>query len=169
MKIDLALFSSFTKLFNLKRYSSLLRPVDVSKLLWNKKPMQEHSILVWDLENISFKNLEVIKSKAAYSPEKLYVVTKQRISAKKRVKIEEEGFKILDLHKNISDQKIIDVMKLYSLYPNMILISSDSDFVNSVKVYVQKNKLQWIMKDSNKKRILMKMDISNKNLKISTI
>ena len=154
---------------NFMRYDDLFIRVDISKFLWNKKPILSHSILVWDLENISYKNLKTIKNKVTYSPEKLYIVTKQKLSKRNRFKMEMEGFKILDLHKSISDEKIISVMNLYSMYSNMILISSDSDFVSVAKRYLKNNNLQWIMNDKNKKRILMKMDITEKNLRITTI
>jgi predicted nuclease of predicted toxin-antitoxin system len=151
------------------RHDELFTKVNTSKLLWNKKPMLPHSILVWDLENISYKNLKTIKNRVAYSPEKLYIVTKQKLSKRNRLKMEMEGFKILDLHSGISDEKIISVMDVYSMYSNMILISSDSDFVSVAKRYLKKSNLQWIMNDRNKKRILMKMNITDKNLKITTI
>ena len=157
------------KFLNFMRYNDLFTKVDISKLLWNKKPMLPHSILVWDLENISYKNLKMIKEKVAYSPEKLYIVTRQKISEKNRLKMETEGFKILDLHRGISDDKIISVMDVYSMYSNMILISSDSDFVSVAKRYLKNSNLQWIMNDRNKKRILMKMNLTDKNLKITTI
>lgn len=161
--------TNFFKSLSIMNFTEIFEEIDTSKLLWNKKPILYHSILVWDLENIPFKRLPEIKRAAAYSPEKLYVITKQNLSEKNKLKIQKEGFKIFDLHNGISDEKIINIMKIYSMYANMILVSSDSDFVNAAKIYLKNNKLQWIINDKNKKRILMKMDITNKNLKITTI
>jgi len=161
--------STFRLLFKPSNLENSFKIIQIEDYFWNKKPIKENSILVWDLENIPFSRLNAIKKLVKYTPEKLYVVTRQKLSIKLKKQIEKEQFKILDLHQSISDTKIIKVMKLYGLYSNMVLISSDSDFVESAKKFIKKSHLQWIMIDSNKKRIIMKMDISHKKLTISTI
>ena len=137
--------------------------------LWNMKPMQENSILLWDLENISFKKLEQIKKLVRYTPEEMYIVTKQSLGAKFIQKTAKEHFRVLDAHKTISDDKIIKMIKLFKKRSHMILISSDSDFVKVVESYTKANKLHWILEDRNKKAIMMHINLTNKNLKISTI
>ncbi len=122
----------FTKKYNLPKITN-------DMYLWNNKPIREKSILLWDLENIGFNRLEDIKKLAKYTPEELYVITRQNISQKMRAFIEKKQFKILDAHKTISDDKIISIMKLYTSRPDMILISSDSDFVAEAQKYLLNN------------------------------
>lgn len=164
----------FTKikryLKNLLRFTNKnLNVITLDMYLWNNKPIKENSVLLWDLENIPFNRLQDIKKQVKYTPQDLYVVTKQPLSLIKRIAIEKQQFKILDAHKTISDDKIISIMKLYVNKPNMILISSDSDFVQVATSYVKENKLHWIITDSIKKAIIMKMDISNTYLTITTL
>jgi len=137
--------------------------------LWNMKPIQKNSILLWDFENISFKKLEQIKKLVRYTPEEMYIVTKQPLGTKLIYKTAKEHFKILNAHKTISDDKIIQMIKLFKKRSHMILISSDSDFVKVVEQYTKANKLHWIIEDKNKKAIMMYVDLTNKNLKISTL
>jgi len=137
--------------------------------LWNNKPIKPKSVLLWDLENIPFNRLDDIKKLAKYTPEELYIITLHPLADKTRAKIQREQFKILDAHKTISDDKIISIMKLYNTRPDMILISSDSDFVREAKRYLKNGKLHWIVTDAAKKAIIMRVDISNINLTISTL
>lgn len=155
----------------LNSFSKSRKTVFVSQkiYLWNNKPIREKSVLLWDLENIPFNRLGDIKRLAKYTPEDLYVITKQKLSDRQRVKIEKEHFKILDAHNGISDDKIISIMKLYKSKPDMILISSDADFVKEVSRYIKNNRLQWIVADVNKKGIIMKVNIGSSNLSISTL
>jgi hypothetical protein len=158
-------FQKYTNVFEHdKKYSV----VDFKEVLWNDKPIKKNSLIIWDLENISFHRLEDIKRLSRYTPEKLYVITKQKLSLKLRVKIEKEQFKILDLHDTISDDKIIKVMKLYNLYTHMLLITSDSDFVNPAQDFLKEKYLHWIIEDHKKKPIIMKMNLANTRLTFST-
>lgn len=158
------------KLFKLNNYDQMFSSVDLNKLYFGHKPVRKNSILLWDLENIPFSKLKEIKRVSKFTPDKLYVITKQKLGEKKRNWIESNYFKILDKHKTISDDKLIRVLKMHMLYEHLIIVSSDSDFVNSVKRFLdQNNSVQWILTDVNKKRIIMNMDISNPRLKFSTI
>ena len=156
----------FTSVFSNRRVTSV---ISSQTILWKNKPIVDNSILLWDLENIPFNRLNNIKKIVKYTPQDLYVITKQNLGEKLRSKINKEQFKILDAHKSISDDKIISIMKLYTKRTHMILISSDSDFVREANKYIKNNKLQWIILDANKKAIIMKIDISNKNLTLSTL
>ncbi len=172
MKNKKALFNRFIiflkKLFFLNKQKHF-KLITATEYLWDNKPIKEKSVLLWDLENIPFNRLNDIKRLAKYTPEELYVVTTAPISMKQRVLIEKNQFKILDAHKTIADDKIIAIMKLYTNRANMILISSDSDFVQEVTNYIISNKLHWIVTDAVKKAIVMRVNISNPNLTISTL
>jgi len=151
-------------------FEQMFSSVDKNKLYFCDKQMKKKSILLWDLENIPFSKLNQIKKISTCTPEKLYVVTKQQLGEKKKNLIESNYFKILDKHKTISDDKLIRVLKMHTLYDYLIIISSDSDFVNSVKKFLEcGNSVQWIVEETKMKRILMKMDISNPKLKFSVI
>jgi hypothetical protein len=161
-KLHSLLFGVFSKRRNLK-------DVKIEKYLWNNKPIIEDSVLLWDLENIHFNRLEDIKKLAKYTPQDMYVITKEHLSNKYKNRIEKEHFKILDSHKGISDEKIIAIMKLYANRPYMILISSDTDFAKSVNRYIKHNRMQWIVVEANKKGVAMRADLANSNLTISVL
>jgi len=135
---------------------------------WGNKEVLKDSVLIWDLENISFNDIGHIMRLSKFTPEISYVVTTQNLSLKNRKKIEKMHFKIMDLHKTISDDKIIKIMKLFKNSKGMILISSDSDFVREASNFIKNNKLHWIVSDDKKKAITMRMDLSNPNLIISS-
>jgi len=145
------------------------QPILKERLLWNSKPIRENSVLLWDLENIAFNRLSEIQRVVKYTPENSYVITKQKLSAKKRAKIEAEHFKILDAHKTISDDKIISLMKLYKDKQDMILISSDSDFAREANKYLKNNRLHWIVSEHTKKRVTMFVKLDSPNLTLSSI
>lgn len=143
--------------------------VESERLLWNNKPIRENSVLLWDLENIAFHRLDEIKRVVKYTPQSCYVITTQKLSDRKRAKIESEYFKILDAHKTISDAKILSLMRLYSAKQDMILVSSDSDFAKEANRYIKNNRLHWIVAESSKKRVIMYAKLDSANLTISSI
>jgi len=124
---------------------------------------------LWDLENIPFSRLEEIKKVVKYTPDELFIISKQNLGKKLTRSIQTDHFKILNAHKSISDDKIISIMKLYKDRKNIILISSDTDFTKEVNRYIQENKLHWILIDSNKKGIMMRVNLASPNLTISTL
>ena len=145
------------------------QPIEAQRLLWNKKPIREDSVLLWDLENIGFNRLSEIKRVVKYTPETCYAITTQKLSTKKREEIESEHFQILDAHKTISDDKIISLMKLYRDKKEMVLISSDSDFAREANRYLKNNRLHWIVSEHSKKRVTMFVKLDSPNLTLSTI
>lgn len=155
-----------TNVFTKRRITS---HITESMYLWNNKPIKDKSVLLWDLENIPFSRLDDVKQIVKYTPQDLYVITRQKLSNNTRIKIEREHFRIFDEHKTISDDKILSIMKLYGSRPNMILISSDSDFAKEVNKYVKNNKLQWIVAERNKNAVIMRANIGNMNLTISPL
>ena len=159
----------YDRVFNNMLTINSLEVIKPEMYEWHGRKIKPRSVLVWDLENIPFKRLAEIKELIKYTPQDLYVITKQKLSTKTRAKIEKEQFKILDAHKTISDTKIISIMKLYRERPNIILISSDSDFVHEATKCMENSHLHWIMLDDVKKRILMKINLAHKNLTISTL
>ena len=165
LKVLLRLSSIFS-VFNERRVT---HPIKVEEILWNNRPIKEKSVLLWDLENIPFSRLSEIKTLVKYTPDELYVITKQKLGEKHRKKITNQHFKILDRHKSISDDKIISIMKLYNDRENMVLISADSDFAREANKYIKKNKLHWILTDENKKRVLMYVNLASTNLTLSSL
>ena len=157
--------------FNLSKTTQEKQTTVVHKeqLLWNDKPIKEGSLLLWDLENIPFNRLSEIKRVVKYTPQDCYIITTQKLSLKKRKRIQKEGFTILDAHKTISDDKILFLMKLYKQRKDMVLISSDSDFAREANRYLKEGKLHWVLTDVNKKRVTMKVNLASPNLTISTI
>jgi len=157
------------KLFYVFKDRRVTKLIKKEEILWNSKPIKEKSVLLWDLENIPFNRLTEIKKLVKYTPDDLYVVTKQNLGKKLRKKITNQHFKILDAHKSISDDKIISIMKLYKDRENMVLISADSDFAKEANRYTKKHKLHWIVTDGNKKRVLMYVNLASTNLTLSSI
>jgi len=152
--------------FKEPRDTELIREKNI---LWKEKPIKEGSVLLWDLENIPFHRLEDIKQVAKYTPEELFIISKQHLGEKLLKKIHRENFKILNAHIGISDSKIIAIMKFYRDRENMMLISSDSDFAREATSYLKKGKLQWIVVDNVKKGVMMRVNLASKNLTLSSL
>jgi predicted nuclease of predicted toxin-antitoxin system len=161
-KLILSLFSIFKTL----RQTDTIKKTDI---LWNAKPFKENSVLLWDLENIPFHRLDDIKRVVKYTPDELYIITKQKLGKTLLKNIHQEGFKTLTSHKTISDDKIIAMMRLFKNRKDMILVSSDSDFAREANQYLKKHKLQWIVVENVKKAVVMKANLANTNLTLSVI
>ena len=161
-KSILSLFSIFKTL----RQTDTIKKTDI---LWNTKPLKENSVLLWDLENIPFHRLDDIKRVVKYTPDELYIITKQKLGKTLLKNIHQEGFKTLTSHKTISDDKIIAMMRLFKNRKNMILVSSDSDFAREANQYLKKHKLQWIVVENVKKAVVIKANLANTNLTLSVI
>lgn len=143
--------------------------ISSEELLWCSKDYLEGSVLLWDLENIPFNRLGDIKKLVRYTPQDLYLIVRYKVSQEFRDKVAKEGFKILNAHKTISDDKIIKMMKLFRNKTYMILISSDADFAREANHFMKKGKFHWIVMDNSKKRVLMKVNLASPNLYISTL
>jgi len=160
------ILSQFLSAYEQKRD---IQPIEKKKILWDNKPIKEKSVLLWDLENIPFHRLDDIKRTIKYTPDELYIITKQHLGIKLLTKIQKEGFQVLKDHKTISDDKIISMMKLFHHRENMVLISSDSDFAIEVNKYLKNNKLHWIVVENVKKAVVMRVNLASTNLTLSTI
>lgn len=143
--------------------------IRAKNILWRDKPIMEGSVVIWDLENIPFHRLEDIKKIAKFTPQELYIVSKQHLGEKLLKKMHRENFKVLNAHKGISDSKIISIMKLYRDKENMILVSSDSDFAREANSYLKKGRLQWIVVDNVKRGVMMRVNLASKNLTLSSL
>ena len=136
-------------------------------VLWNHKPLRKGSFLVWDVENISMKSFEQIKSLVKFTPEKLYALSKRALSETALAFFRERGFMLFENYPATADEKIISLIKVHQGYTHLILISSDSDFVPSVHRYLEEHHVQWIINDANKKRICMRVNLCHPRLCIS--
>lgn len=142
-------------------------------IFWLDKPVLERSFLVWDVENISLKNLKAIQKKLNFTPEKCYAISKRYVNFQKQAYLVDNGFTILEQYLNCdADGKIIKIIGLHTLYTHLIVVSSDSDFVPSVKRFLKEStlhKVHWLVDNYNKKRICMLANIAHARLTISTL
>jgi len=127
-------------------------------------------LLIWDIENVSFKFLKDIENIIKIFPKKTYIVSKQKLNIYSTKIIEKYNFKFFDA-KNFetADDMIIKIMKLSLINIGKItIVSSDSDFLNFVSKNVSENlKFHLIMDNNNKHGIIMKSNITNPNIKYS--
>lgn len=158
---------------NLLNLNTLYKQVDkniLDNITWGTGVLKDRSVLLWDLENISYKRFHKIKKHLRFATERAFIVTMQEIGTKKLKSMHKHGFEILTKHKTDSDTKIKNIYKILKDYDEFVFISSDSDFVDiGMKVLTQKKKLTWIVSDCSKKRIIMKMNLADENLRIVTI
>ncbi len=76
-----------SSIFSVFRARRVTAPIKEEEILWNNKAIKEKSVLLWDLENIPFYRLAEIKKIVKYTPDELYVVTKQKIGEKLKKRI----------------------------------------------------------------------------------
>lgn len=136
---------------------------------WNNKPINKQTLLLWDLENISFSYFQRIKELVKFTPEKTYLFSKQNYSEKNRKIFNDNNMQLFNIYHEDADTKLLNVLKLHECYQSVILVSSDSDFVGAIKKYLKNHKVQWIMDDNNKKRICMKIKLDDKNLSLNVL
>ena len=131
------------------------------------------NLILWDIENISFKNLDAIFSKLNVI-DKLYIVSVNNISEFKRAELKKSfnhfNIEIVTGHDD-SDQKIIDLIKEeYESYKKVTIISSDTDFVNTINFVLDEGKeVKIIARDVQKKGMLMRTKLDHPKLRIETI
>jgi len=124
------------------------------------------SILVWDIENISYKEYNKIFDKLPYKPNKLFAISHNNLSKKVLDFLFEKNIKYIQCP-CIADKRIIDVLNITKENTeNLILVSSDSDFVPFIRDNNKNYKeIIVILKEKQQKRMLMKNNLMQKNLK----
>ncbi|MDQ1268528.1 MAG: hypothetical protein QG560_1171 [Campylobacterota bacterium] len=158
------------KIFDFDKYFRVVDEDTIKEVTWGSGVYKDKSVLLWDLENITYNYFTKVKQLLRFAPERSFIITTQEIKASKLKSMQIDGFEVLTAHKTDSDAKIKNIYKILKGYDEFVLISSDSDFVDiGKKILTDGKKLTWIMSDVNKKRIIMKMDISHKNLKFITL
>ena len=126
--------------------------------------MNLNNILLWDIENISYKRLDEIEKKIDSQYDKKYIISKIQFNSVILKKLIEHNYIALSALKD-ADSSIINEIQKISNDGSITIISNDSDFVSSIKKSLKKHiKVKWIVEDNNKKRILMKSDLSFENL-----
>lgn len=164
------MFKFKTNLLNLNTRYKLINQHIVNNITWDTGVLKDKSVLLWDLENIAYGRFNMIKKYLRFATEKAFIVTTHVIGKKKLKSMSNRGFELLNKHKTDSDTKIKNIYKILKDYDEFVFISSDSDFVDIGKsILAQKKKLTWIVSESSKKRIIMKMNIADKNLRIIVI
>ncbi len=142
----------------------------IKEVTWGSGNYREKAVLLWDLENIPYSHLPQVKQSLKFAPERSFIITTNPIKHSKLISMQKNGFEVLVAHKSDSDAKIKSVYRILKEYDEFIFISSDSDFVDiGKKILSERKKLIWIMQDANKKRIAMKMNLCDKNLKLITL
>lgn len=164
------MLKSLLSVFDIDRYFRVINEEVIKDATWGSGVYKAKTVLLWDLENIPYSNFAQVKKALKFAPERSFIITKQNIKNSKFASMQREGFEVLVAHKNDSDTKIKQVYNILKEYEEFVFISSDSDFVDiTKKILSQRKKLTWIMQDANKKRILMKINLSDKNLKLLTL
>jgi hypothetical protein len=130
------------------------------------------NILIWDIENIPYHFKDQVFNHIKNDPIKKYIVSKRKFDEKQLDIFKNDGFTFMSAkyHKD-ADSKIIDLMKILLLNASEItLVTSDSDFVNFIFKYKDMvDRFNIIMNEHNKKRILMKSDITDPKVKYFTV
>lgn len=138
-----------------------------------KYEIKNNSILVFDIENVNINNIYQILDYLEYIPEKIFIVTKMKLSPK-----QEQFIENLDLNKVkiVKSKKEADFLIKYILKINsnivneFSVVSNDSDFVPSIKILLSKNKkVHLFLRDNSKKAMVMKLNIMNDNLNIKVL
>lgn len=141
---------------------------DLSLYFWKEKPIRPRSVFLWDLENIALGQLEKIKEQLPYTPSKAFAITRLALGERKRHRLFREGIELLDGHRFIkkdSDTKLKEVMKIFSLYEEVIIVSSDSDFAYMIRALLkQKKKVYSISFNGTNNRLLMNLPLDNSHL-----
>lgn len=138
-------------------------------LLWNHKPLLKGSFFIWDVENISIKYFEEIKRCVSFTPERLFAISKRTLSKKELRFFHHHGFILFTHYPLSADEKIMGVIRVHQGCTHLVLLSSDGDFVPSVKRYLEKHHVQWIMDGYKKRRICMSINLSHPRLILSCL
>jgi len=138
-----------------------------------KQQKEKKNLIVWDIENISYKEIDNILKKIC-SVGTIYCVSvyplSKNITDKLFAYILLYGIKVVVGHED-SDEKIKELIKSnYKKFKSITIISSDTDFVPTIKRVLKRDKRVYVIaKDKQKKGMLMRLNIDHKNLSISTI
>ncbi len=146
---------------------------DPNLLLWNLKTVRPKSVLLWDLENVGVANLDKIKTLVPYTPAKKFAISRLFYGQYKQNLLFENGIELLDAHKYSkvdSDTKLKQVMKIFALYEEVVIVSSDSDFAYMIKELLKSSKrVLSISQYGRNKRLLMNLPLSHSNLVLKSI
>lgn len=126
----------------------------------------ENTLLIWDIENISYKYYNKVLNKLNYKPEKIFVVSKRILGKNENKFIETNNLKYINSKNKLADEYIFNIMKITKENTKELsIVSSDSDFVQYINKHITEyNKINLIIEENNSKRILMLSDITNKKI-----
>jgi uncharacterized LabA/DUF88 family protein len=135
--------------------------LDYSNSLEKEK---DNAVLVWDIENINYYQLEEILEKLPNNPRKKFVVYRDS-NLLSEVKIEflkENGFKVLKSN-GIADDQIINILNTsINRRDEFVLISNDKDFINIATRIINKGKnFFWFYDKEDLKNKLMQSSKKN--------
>ena len=158
-----------------KKETTPVSPV-ITLQAWQKIQQQiskKENIIFWDIENISYKEIDKILSKLDKLG-RFYCVCVRPLSQKMVNRLFPYvllyDIRVLVGHQN-SDERIIELVKnSYQAYEQVTIISSDSDFAFIIKqVLSQRKKVTVILNNYTKKRMLMYLKLDHPNLSIIAI
>lgn len=126
----------------------------------------ENTLLIWDIENISYKYYNEVLNKLNYKPGKFFVVSKRILGKNENKFIETNNLKYINSKNKLADEYIFNIMKITKENTKELsIVSSDSDFVQYINKHITEyNKINLIIEENNSKRILMLSDITNKKI-----
>ena len=159
----------FKELFHLKISYPTLEELETQK---NLSKINNHLVL-WDIENISYKNIAKIVSKLG-EVNSFYCVSVEPLGEKVTKKLFvytlAYNMRVKVGHLDSDDEIVHIIENEYKKYKTITIVSNDTDFVPIIKRLLKdEKKVQIIGIDSQKKGILMQNNIGDSNLKIITI
>lgn len=123
--------------------------------------------LIWDLENISIKYIDIILNRLSiYEKCNKLAISKANIKDSSKKKLNDNNIRFIQCNQ-IADKFILDTLKITSeTTSEYIIITSDSDFCEiSKELSFKGKKITWFLSEKQKKRIIMKNDITDSNIK----
>ena len=134
---------------------------------------QKKNLILWDIENISYRHIDTVLHHADAVGD-LMIISVSPLGKKQTYNLFPYvllyGITIHTDHED-SDEKLIELLNKYYRSYNMItIVSSDTDFVHPIKRVLRKKKrVQVIVRDSQKRGMLMRLKLDNEYLTIKTI
>ena len=111
--------------------------------------------LIWDLENISIKYIDIILNKLrVYEKCNKLAISKANIKDSSKKKLNDNNIRFIQCNQ-IADKFILDTLKITSeTTSEYIIITSDSDFCEiSKELSFTGKKITWFLNEKQKKRI----------------
>jgi len=132
---------------------------------FKKRKTKEKSLLVWDVENIYLHKYIDIFNKLGYHPEKIFTVAKYELNESNSNIAKKINATHISGHID-SDDRIREILKEQRKnYKEAIIVSSDAGFLKIAQYLINaKKEVKFIATNHNKKRLIMKGNLSDNKL-----